>query len=85
MHDDRQPSWALHVQKQRLAAGRARRSGTELRSRPRASLPLVDREVEVVWKLRLGPMYLTTRSASFQLGLLGIRQRAGLRCGAMLP
>lgn len=34
------------------------------------------------------PMYLTTsttRSASFLLGLLGIGQRARLRCCAMLP
>lgn len=65
-----------------MAAGRARRSAIELRQN--RELPLVDAECEVVWKLRLGPLYLTTRSASLELGLLGTRQRAGLRCGAML-
>lgn len=37
-----------------------RRAGSTLGhrvvSRPRAPFPLVDREVEVVWKLRLGPI-----------------------------
>lgn len=56
--------------------------GHRVASKPRASVGRPRREV--VWKLRLGPLYLTTRSASLELGLLGTRQRAGLRCGAML-
>lgn len=66
-----------------------RRAGSTLGRRglrQNRELPLVDPGVEVVWKLRLGPIHLTTRSASFELGLLGTRQRGRpwMRCDVAL-
>lgn len=75
-------SWPCMCRSNGWPQGGLDRSAIELRQN--RELPLVEPRRDVVWKLRLGPMYLTTRSASLELGLPGTRQKAGLRCGAML-
>lgn len=87
VHDDRQPSWACCM----CRSNGWPQGGLDAR----AQSCVRDRELPCRWstaRLRLSGnfgwaplMYLTTRSASFPLGLLGTRQRAALRCGAMLP